>query len=265
MGNQLGIIAGSGEFPFLVLKEAQKSGYTCVAAGIRGQAGGDLAQKAEVFEWFDAEEILNLISFFRSRGVDEAVFAGKVDHRIIYKIRQSHLPVDLSWKNKTPTSVVKSVIDFLSQKGIEVKDPMSFLSSTLCREGIMTKTEPSQAVKEDIAFGWKIGKNIADLDIGQAVVVKDKAVVAVEGMEGTDEAIRRGSQLAGDGTVVVKVVRSHQDSRIDLPAIGLHTVKSLVEAKSRALCFEARRMPFFQREEAVSLADRHGIVMVAKR
>jgi len=269
MGNQLGIIAGSGEFPFLVLKEAQKSGYRCIIAGIKGEAETSLQEKAEVFEWFDVDEISNLIFFFKNSGVREAVFAGKVDHRIIYKKEKlgynSMRIQQAQCKNRTPAVLLEAVIDLLAKEGFEIKNPMLFLSSSLCEEGVLTKTKPSHAIEEDIDFGWKIAKNIADSDIGQTVIIKDKAVVAIEGMEGTDEAIKRGGQLAGKGTVVVKVTRSTQDFRVDLPAIGLNTMKSLVEAGSKALCFEAQKMPFFQKEKAVSLANVYKISIIAKK
>lgn len=268
MGNQLGIIAGSGEVPFLVLKEAQKYGYRCIIAGIKGEAETSLQEKVEVFEWFDVDEISNLMSFFKNSGVREAVFAGKVDHRIIYKkekLGHNSLRIQAKCKNRTPTVLLEAVIDLLAKGGFEIKNPMLFLSSSLSEEGVLTKTKPSHAMEEDIDFGWKIANNIADLDIGQTVIVKDKAVVAIEGMEGTDEAIKRGGQLAGEGTVVVKVTRSTQDFRIDLPAIGLNTMKSLVKAGSKALCFEAQKMPFFQKEEAISLANVYKISIIARK
>lgn len=268
MGNQLGVIAGSGEFPFLVLREAQKSGYKCIVAGIKGEAETRLQEKAEVFEWFDVGEISNLLSFFKNSGVREVVFAGKVDHRIIYKKEnrgQTSLRFQTQGKNRTPTALLEAVIDLMAKEGIEIKNPMLFLSTSLCEEGILTKTKLSHPLEEDISFGWKMAKSIADLDIGQTVIVKDKAVVAVEGMEGTDEAIKRGGQLGGEGTVVVKVTRSVQDFRIDLPAVGLDTVKSLVKAGSKALCFEAQKMPFFQKEKAISLANANKISIIAKK
>ena len=122
----------------------------------------------------------------------------------------------------------------------------------------------SQAVEEDVDFGWRMAKKIAELDIGQTVIVKNKAVVAVEGMEGTDEAILRAGRIAGKDSVVVKVCRPHQDPRIDLPAIGLNTVQKLVQSGAGTLCFEAKKMPFFRKQEAVSLAEKHQISILAR-
>lgn len=268
MGRRIGIIAGSGEFPFVVLDEAHKLGYSSVVAGIRGEAEVGLEERAHIFEWIEGGNVLDLVSFFGKNDVSEAVFAGKVDPRTVYetdKLDESSLKILTQTRERNPTAVIQAIIDFMKGEGIQIVDPRKFIASFFCEEGVMTKTKPSPGVEEDIVFGWKVAKNIADLDIGQTVVVKDKAVVAVEGIEGTDEAIRRGGQLAGKDTVVVKVCRTIQDPRVDLPAVGLNTVKSLVDARGKALCFEAQKVPFFQKEEAVSLADANRIVIVVKK
>ena len=251
----------------MLLAEAQKMGYSCVVAGIKDEAETDLRNKVDIFKWVDVGDILNLIAFFKKNGVKEAVFAGKVDHRKIFnkeKFNEASWRLLAQGKDRGPAAILKIIIDFMAKEGIQITDPTSFVASSFCQEGVLTKTKPSPAVEEDIEFGFNIAKNIADLDIGQTVIVKDKAVVAVEGMEGTDEVIKRGGRLAGEETVVVKVSRSFQDARVDLPAVGLNTVKSLVEAKSRALCIEAQSIPFFQKEEAISLADAHRISIVVK-
>jgi len=268
MGRRIGVIAGSGEFPYLLLAEAQKMGYSCVVAGIKEEAETGLREKVDIFEWVDVGDILNLISFFKKNGVKEAVFAGKVDHRKIFnkeKFNEASRSLLAQSKDRGPAAVLKTIIDFMAQEGIEIMDPTLLIASSFCQEGVLTKTKPSSDAEEDIEFGFRIAKNIADLDIGQTVIIKDKTVVVVEGMEGTDEAIRRGGRLAGEETVVVKVSRSFQDARVDLPAVGLDTVKSLVEARSRALCFEAQSIPFFQKEEAIALADSQGISIVVKK
>ncbi len=243
-------------------------GYSCIVAGIKQEAETDLRDKVDIFEWVDVGNILNLVSFFKKNGVKEAVFAGKVDQRKIFakeKLDEDSRRLLAQGKDRGPTAVLKTIIDFMAKEGIQIMDPTSFIASSFCQESVLTKTKPSPDVEEDIEFGLKIAKDIADLDIGQTVIVKDKAVVAVEGMEGTDEAIKRGGRLVGGETVVVKVSRSFQDPRVDLPAVGLNTVKSLVEARSRALCIEAQSIPFFQKEEAISLADAHRISIVAKK
>lgn len=267
MEPRLGVIAGSGEFPVHVCQEAQEKGFLCVVAGIKGEADNILEGKVENFAWFGIHEIGNLIAFFKKNQISEAVFAGKIDHRIIYKNEdlKKILPLLLgTGKDWTPTTLIQTAIQILSAQGIAIKDPTPYIESAFCEEGILTETMPSPKMEEDILFGWDIARKLADLDVGQTVIVKGKAIVTVEGIEGTDEAIKRAGELAGKGTVAVKVSRSSQDPRIDLPAVGLETVKSLIQAGGQGLGFEARKIPFFQKEEAISLADKHEISIIAK-
>ncbi len=268
MGKRLGIIAGSGEAPFFICKEVQKLGYFSLVAGIEGDAEASLANSIEKFQWFAISQVEDLIKYFKRQDIHEVLFAGKIDHRRIYK-EHGFSPVlfDIlsQGKDKSPTSLIRLAIDYLSKKGITVLDPTQFLSSLFIDEGILSKVKPSAQIERDINFGWEKVRILADLDIGQTLVLKDEAVVAVEGMEGTDAAIRRGGELAGPGTVVVKLSRSKQDPRIDLPAIGVSTIRELVDAKSAALCLEADTVAFFQKEEAISLADANGITILARK
>jgi DUF1009 family protein len=267
MGSRLGIIASSGEIPSLIKEKAQEKGYTCVIAAIEGQTERTVEKDKENIQWFELWDIEGVISYFKSNGVSEVIFAGKIDPRVIYNKTQftpaARRILD-SGDDKRPTAVIAKVIFFFEEQGLSVIDPTPFLYSFYCEKGVLTNTHPSENIESDIVFGWDIARNIADLDIGQTVVVREGAIVAIEGLEGTDETIKRGGHLAGKGTTVVKVSRMNQDPRIDLPALGLTTVQSCVEAKSSALCFEAGKMPFFQKNEAVSLADEHGIVLIAK-
>ena len=267
MGTRIGVIAGRGKFLSLALDEARKKGYTFMVAGIKGEAEPSLEKKAEAFQWIGADEVFKLISFFRKHSIDEAVMLGKVNQSFLYRKKLSNRPAQnllAQVKEKSPSALIQAIIEFLASQGIKVKDPSLFLAPYFCAEGILTEKVPPGWVMEDIDFGWRIAKNIADLDIGQTVVVKDKSVVAVEGLEGTDEAIKRAGRLAGKGIVAVKVSRSSQDPRIDLPAVGLDTLRCLVRVKGVALCFEARGVPFFQKEKALSLANAHGVAIVAK-
>jgi DUF1009 family protein len=268
MGRRLGVIAGSGEFPYCVCEEAQNRGYSCVVAGIKGEAESALREKVSAFEWFDVHEIANVIAFFRKKDVGEAVFAGKIDQRVVYKSEELRKVVPMlleNGKDRGPTALIQAAINIFSSQGINIQDPTKYIVTAFCTPGILTKTKPSQQEGEDILYGWEVARKLADLDIGQTVVVKKKAVVALEGIEGTDETIKRGGQLAGDGIIVVKISRTSQDPRVDLPAVGLHTVESLVQAKGRALVLEAEKIPFFQKERAISLAEAHGVSIVAKK
>ncbi|MGB2763871.1 MAG: UDP-2,3-diacylglucosamine diphosphatase LpxI [Candidatus Aminicenantaceae bacterium] len=268
MGQRIGIVAGSGEFPFLVLEEAKKMGCFCAVAGIRGEAETGIKEKADIFEWFDVGGILNLISFFKKTGVKEAVIAGSVDRRNIFNkeiFNEASLGLLSQSQDRSPTAIIKTIINFIEKEGIQIKDPAVFITSSFCQESILTETKPSPEVEENLVFGWEIAKNIADLDIGQTVIIKDKTVVAVEGIEGTDETIIRGGRLAGEEIVAIKVSRSLQDTRVDLPAVGLKTIEALAEVRGRALCFEAGKVPFFQKRKAVSLADSNRISIVVRK
>jgi DUF1009 family protein len=267
MGRRLGVIAGSGEFPIHLCGEARSLGYDCVIAGIKGEAEPSLAETVDILEWFDIQEFEKLIAFFRKNGVSEAVFAGKIDHRHIYRNEalRKILPSLMGKEtNSSPSALIETAIKVFSSQGVAIKDPTPYIASAFCEAGVLTENQPTADAEEDILFGWEIARRLADLEIGQTVVIKRKAVVAVEGIEGTDEAIRRGGQLAGDGIVVIKVSRSRQDPRIDLPAAGLNSVKSLIQAGGQTLCFEAQKVPFFQKVEAIALADSHGVSIVVK-
>ena len=156
----------------------------------------------------------NTLAFFKKNQVFEAVFSGKIDPRIIYKSEELSRALPLLLKkgeNLTPTALIQTAIHVFSTQGIAIKDPTPYIASAFCEEGVLTEAKPSQNTEEEILFGWDIAKKLADLDIGQSVIIKGKAIVAVEGMEGTDEAIKRAGELAGKGIVVVKVSRSSQD------------------------------------------------------
>jgi len=267
MKRKLGIIAGSGGIPFFLLKEAKRQGYSCVVAAVKGEADSSLNNKTDIFEWIDMSEVIRIVSFFKEHGIKDAVFAGKIDSRMIYekeKLDKVSVKLLADGIDKTPTSIIKTAIEFLGEYGIKIIDPTHFISSAFCKEGVLTEVRPSPDIEEDIAFGWEIAKKIADMDIGQTVIVKDKAVVAVEGLEGTNESIKRGGLLAGKGIVVIKVGRSKQDARIDLPAVGLNTVENLVESGGKVLCFEAKKVPFFQKEQGIVLANTSKISIVAR-
>ena len=268
MGQRVGLIAGGGEFPLHVLAQVKKRGGDCVVAALRGAASPFLQNGAEVFEWFQPAEIERLVRFFKSRDIRDVILAGKVEHRTVLQDGQgtpdavrilSRLP------DRSPAAVLKALLEYLETNGLQILDPASFLAPFLLPEGGLGGGAPSASVAGDIAFGWPRAKALADLDIGQTLVVKGLTVVAVEGMDGTDETIRRGSRIAGDGIVVLKVGRTRQETRIDVPAVGLETVRMLVGVRAAALAIEAGQVPFFQKDEAAALAEAGGLVILIKK
>ncbi|MGD2245756.1 MAG: UDP-2,3-diacylglucosamine diphosphatase LpxI [Candidatus Aminicenantes bacterium] len=267
MGKRLGIIAGSGEIPLLVFQEADRLGYTCMVAGLSGETEVSFPNRTGSFESFDASQIEDIIGYFKQRQTSEVIIAGKINHRKIYAIKDMNNSLSnllASAQDMSPSSLIHVAIEFMSLKGITVLNPARFLGAVFFDAGVLSETKLSPQIQEDIDFGWNKARALADSDVGQTLVVKDRAVVAVEGMEGTDEAIKRGGRLAGAGTTVIKLSRSNQDLRVDLPAVGLSTIESLADAESGALCIEANRVAFFQKDKAVSLADAKGIAVLAK-
>ena len=267
MGDKLGIIAGSGKIPFFLYQEARKLGYQCVVAGIRGETDSGLQELAGEFQWFDFDRLLDVVALFEQSEIRSVLLSGKIDPLRIYKkndLNRSIFNLIEQSADRSPTSLVLLAIDFFSKRGMTIEDPTRFLPSAFLDEGILTAQPLPAAVEADIQFGWEKARNLADSDIGQTLVVKDKAVVAVEGVDGTDETIKRAGRLAGPGSVVIKLSRTRQDPRIDLPAVGLGTVLSLVDAQCAALCVEARRVAFFQKEESVETANANGVALVVR-
>jgi DUF1009 family protein len=268
MGARIGVLAGAGRFALEAIESAKGLGYECVVAAIKDEAMPELAMVADGLEWFGVGELGKLLAFLKSRDVRDTVLLGKIRPQALFdKGGHDELAAGLlsKIKDRTPAAVLGAFLGFLREQGINVLDPGFLLKPYLCPEGVLTKAQPSPGVLADIDFGWRFARAIADLDIGQTIIVKDRAVVAVEGMEGTDETIRRAGRLAGDGLVAVKVGRSGQDMRIDVPAVGLETLRNLIRVRAAALCIEAQVVPFFQKEESLALAEANGFAVLAKK
>jgi len=267
MGRRLGIVAGAGVFPRLAAARARGEGRRVVVAAVRGEADPASAAAADVVEWVGPGDLARTLAFFKKEGVDELLLAGKIDPRVLVlgpdglDAAARALVGELA--DLGPASVLAVLAGFLSGQGIRVLDPTPFLEDFFCAPGVLTRTAPTEDVLADIAFGRPKARALADLDVGQTIAVKNRVVIAVEGVDGTDRTILRAGELAGPGIVAVKVARTRQDPRLDLPAVGPETVRSLIQARGRALWFEAAAMPFFEREESVALADGSGIAVIA--
>lgn len=267
MKKRLGIITGKGKFSHYVFQEAEKLGYECVVAEIGDEKDSMSWDPAVTVERFEISRLLAIIDFLKQHNIAEVIFAGKIDPGVALKKPKLGIKVIgllSGLKDRKASTILNLAIEYLSRQGIEVLDPSLILGRTFCRAGILSRKKPSSSDKENINFGWEIARKIADLDIGQTLIVKNLGVVAVEGIEGTDQTILRGGKLGGEGTLVIKVCRSQQDARIDLPAVGLETIECMAAAGCAALCFEADRMPFFERDAALELADERGISIIAR-
>lgn len=263
---KIGLISGQGELPLAIARDARERGYHVVAAAIETLADKALANHADEIRWLNVGKLGELIRFFRKAGVTEAVMAGKVPKSVLYI---GNLSPDLravkmlfSLKDRSDDSILLGITKELKKDGITLLKTTDFCRGLLAPEGVMTKKAPTDQEMKDITFGWKIAKEIGRLDIGQTVVVKDRAVMAIEAIEGTDEAIRRGGHLGGDGAVVIKVSKPQQDMRFDVPVIGIDTLRAMIEVKARVLAAEARKCIILGREELTNEADRHHIAII---
>lgn len=260
----LGLIAGGGRFPFLIAEGARKDGLRVVAVGFRSNTDPSLPACVDEYQELRLGQLGKLISFFKSRGVGGVIMGGTIDKAramdVIPDFRGARLL--LKMPGKGDDALLRAISDELASEGMPVLRAHELIPGLLTPEGVLTGKRPSAEMLEDIRFGWSVAKEIGRLDIGQTVVVRRQVVAAVEALEGTDNAIRRGCSLAGQGAVVVKVFKPGQDERIDLPSVGLATIETMREAGATCLAVEAGRSLFFDREKAIDAASRAGIVVV---
>jgi DUF1009 family protein len=264
-GSSLGIIAGGGQLPLLIAEAAGRLGYRVVAVAHKGETDRQIDKCCSEVKWLRLGQLNKLINFFKKRDVESVVFAGTITKtRIFFDIRPDFRALAL-WnqlEGHLDDRILRAVAGELEKEGLKVLPYTWLLSDLLFPRGILTRRAPSGQEERDIRFGLGLARQIGKLDIGQCLVVKDGTVLAVEAIEGTDETIRRGGRLGGEGSVVVKVYKPGQDIRFDLPATGVKTIETMIESGAKVLAAEAGRSLFFDRDQAVSLADRHGIAIV---
>ena len=263
----IGLIAGQGEFPVLLARSAREAGVRVVAFGVHGLANEELKAGADAFYSLKLTELSRLFDLCRQHAIHHITMAGRVPHKVLLKqvsLDPRVLKLMGRLRNNKADSLLKAATQEIENEGIEVLDSTLFLKSCLPPPGALTpRVPPSEEVMADILFGYPIAKEIARLDIGQTVAVKNRIVVAVEGLEGTDLLIRRAGELAGPGVVFVKVSKPRQDMRFDVPVVGLTTIKNLRDMQAAALCVTANQSLFLNREEAVALAEEHNIALYA--
>ncbi len=262
-----GLIAGNGDFPFLVLEGARSRGIDMAVIAIREEASPALERAASRFHWISLGELGRGIDLLHQEGVKHAVMAGQVKHsKIFSSIRPDWRLAKLlfSLPRKNTDSLIGAVARVLDDEGIELVDSTRFLGGLLPAEGVLTRRPPDAAEMADIAYGQQVARQIAGLDLGQTVVVRDCAGVAIEAMEGTDETIERAARFAnGQRLVVVKVSKPEQDMRFDVPVIGAKTIEVMRQANATALAIDARRTLLFDRETLIQAADHAGIAIQA--
>ena len=268
----LGLIAGNGRFPFLVLEAACDQGHRVTVIAAKEEAFKDLEEAAHsrgaAIHWISIGQLGACIQLLAEAGVSHAVMAGQVKHAKIFAggivpdATFLKLMARLPFRNTD--GLIGAVAGLLRDNGIELIDSTSLLKPLLAPVGVMTRRAPTSEEQEDFEFGYRMADAIAGLDVGQTVAVKHKAVVAVEAMEGTDEVIGRAGHLAGPGVRIIKVAKPEQDMRFDVPVVGLATVQAMRRAGANALSIDAGKTLMFERDAMLASADEAGIVIVGR-
>ena len=260
----IGLIAGNGVFPFLVLEEARRRGVRVVVLAIKDEAESRIDDIGATVHWIGLGEVSRCIKIFKREGVSQAIMAGQVKHKKIFTLLKPDPALLRIWsrmKTRNTDAILGAVADVLAEEGIELMDSTALLRSWMATAGVLGNRSPSPEEEKDIEFGYRVARELARLDIGQTVVVKDGAVVATEAMEGTDETIRRAGSLVSGGLTVVKVARPAQDMRFDVPVVGPRTIETMADAGCSVLALQAKMSLLLEREVLLDKANRHDIVV----
>lgn len=268
----VGLIAGNGSFPFLVLRAARALGHDVAVVAIRGEAFPELEALARelggtTFEWVKLGQLGACIAALKRAGASEAVMAGQVKHVQLFTDIMPDLTMMSALarlRSKNTDALISAIADVLASHGISLVNSTTLIGSLLAGEGVLTERTPDEAMRRDLDFGYRVADAIAGLDIGQTVIVKDQAVVAVEGMEGTDQAILRAGALAGPGTRVVKVAKPAQDMRFDVPVVGVATIDVMRTAGATLLSIDAGRTLVLDGDRFLHAANEAGVVVVGR-
>jgi UDP-2,3-diacylglucosamine hydrolase len=262
-----GLIAGNGDFPLLVLEGARRRGIEMAVIAIREEAARELEGAARRVHWVSLGELNRALELLHQEGVKKAVMAGQVRHRQIFSDippdgRMTPLLERLAARNTD--ALIGAVAYVLQQEGIELVDSTMFLQPLLPSPGLLSRRAPDERETGDMAYGHSIARKIAEIDLGQTVVIAQRACVAIEAMEGTDETIERAARLAGgEPLTVVKVSKPKQDMRFDVPVVGPRTIEVMQRSRATALAIDAGRTLVFDRPRVVELADAAGIAIQA--
>jgi DUF1009 family protein len=263
---KLGLIAGNGKFPFLVLEGAKRAGASIAVAAIREETDPEIERVAERVTWVGIGQLGKMLRFFKNEGVEKAIMAGQVKHvqifsRAIPDVRMLKMLLRLPKRNTD--ALIGAVAGELEAEGIELIDSTYFLKDNLPTSGTLTKRAPDERERGDIEYGLEIAQEIARLDLGQTIVIRERACVAIEAMEGTDAVIRRAGGLVRGRLTVVKIAKPDQDMRFDVPVVGVPTIESMIESGATCLCLTAGKTLMFDREEMIKLANKNKVAVVA--
>jgi DUF1009 family protein len=264
---RVGLIAGNGRFPFLVLEAARSQGIEMVVAAIREETEPEIEEAAATVHWMSLGQLGKLIRTFRNEGVDRAIMAGQVRHKQIFSdivpdFRMMQMLAGLV--TRSTDSLIGAVARVLESEGIRLLDSTAFLAPLIPAAGVLTERAPSGEEQRDLDYGYRVARELGRLDLGQSVVVSEGACVAIEAMEGTDAVVRRAASLAnGRPLVLVKLAKPDQDLRFDVPVVGPDTLETMLTSNVRALAVEAGKTLMIDMRGLVSTADGNGIAIVA--
>ena len=264
-GERIGLIAGNGRFPIIFAENARRLGYVVSAVAHIGETEPELAQHVENIHWIKIGQLNKLIKAFKDDGVRQAVMLGGIKKTHVFTtVRPDLRTLAIASRLRAfkDDAILREFAAELEGEGIRIRESTFGLNGILVEESPLTKRRPSKKEWDDIRYGWDVAREVGRLDIGQCVVVKDRVIVAVEAVEGTDQAIRRGGELAGEGAVVVKRCKPQQDLRFDLPAVGPQTIQVMISVKATALAVEAGKSVLLDRQEMIHQAERAGIAVV---
>lgn len=273
-GERIGLLAGGGTFPIAFARAARKQGHSVYAIGVQGMASEELAEVCDGFVASPLGRVGRAIQLFKRAGIKRAVMAGKIEKTELFRRlrwirhlpdwRAIHMLFTYARQDKKDDTLLLAVIREFQRDQITFESALDYCPELLVKHGFLTRRKPSPAQWRDIRFGWEMAKEMGRLDIGQTVVVNDTAVIAVEAIEGTDEAIRRAGRLCERGAfTVVKVAKPQQDMRFDVPTIGIQTLQAMRESGGRVLAIESDKTIVLEQEDVIELANKLGIAIVA--
>lgn len=263
----LGIIAGNGAYPGELAQAARKAGVKkIIAAAFIDETDRSIEKLADTVEWLRVGQLGRLLKFFRDNGVHQAIMAGQIAPKNLFDLRPDvkALVVLAKLKQRNAESIFTAIADELNKENVELLPAITFLDDQLATKGLIAGPKLSRIEEADIDLGWNVAKEMARLDIGQTIIVKNGTVLAVEAFEGTNDAIKRGGALAREGAVMIKVAKPNQDMRFDVPVVGLETIKVAAESKLRVIAVETGKTLLLERDKVIDLASRSKISLFAR-
>jgi len=267
MTKRIGLLSGAGRLPIIFADEASRDGAEVVALGIKGLTLPELEKHVDKLYWEEITQGGQILKLLKEERINHVAMVGKIPKSVLFnknlKFDSESTEALKNTVNRKDFVMLKMIASALAKVGVRLLDPTIYLKKLLPQKGVLTKRAPSTQEWDDINFGKKIARQLAAMDIGQTVVVKNKSVLALEAIEGTDLAIKRGGELGGGEVVVIKFARPRQDMRFDVPAVGIDTMNSLIKSGATALAIEAKKTLVVDREELMNMANSAGITVVA--